>query len=263
MIKLIASDMDGTLLDDEKRLPPDFGEVFGALQSRGIPLVVASGRSYVSLEEYLREMPGAQACICDNGAYVLEGGKLADVREIPRENLLKLLKASGDIDGIDLVLSGIHGTYYKRSDSGYYKLVEQYYSNHVLVTDFESVDDVIFKVGLSDRSGPLCHSYPILYERVGELFDLGISGDHWIDITNRGVTKGAAVKRLQALFGVTPEETMTFGDNFNDIEMLGCARYSFAMENAAAEIQKHANYIAKSNREYGVIEAIRRYVLGE
>lgn len=261
MIKLIATDMDGSLLDDEKRLPPDFREVFEELRRRGIPLVIASGRSVVCLGDYLREMPGAPACICDNGAYVLEDGALADVREIPRENLHKLLRACETIPGIDLILSGIRGTYYQRGPSGYYKMVESYYSNHVLAEDFYQLDDVIFKVGLSDQAGPLTHSCPRLREAVGDLFALGVSGRHWIDITNRGVTKGSALNRLQKRLGVTPEETMAFGDNFNDIELLEAAHYSFAMKNALPEIHCHANYIAKSNLEYGVTDAIRRYVL--
>lgn len=253
--------MDGTLLDDEKRLPPDFGEVFAALQKRNIPFVIASGRSIVCLDGYLREMPGAPACICDNGAYVLENGELAHVREIPRENLIQLLEACRPLENIDLTLSGIHGTYYQRGASGYYKDVETYYRNHVMVEDFTSVEDVIFKVGLSDRTGPLYNSYPVLSKAVGGLFDLGISGQHWIDITNKGVTKGSALEWLQKRTGVTPDETMVFGDNFNDIELLHGARYSFAMENARPEIREHAAYVAKTNREYGVTQAIRRYVL--
>lgn len=261
LIKLIVTDMDGSLLDNEKNLPPDFEDVFQRLQRMGIPFVVASGRSIVCLGDYLQKMPGAPACICDNGAYVLENGVLADVREIPRENLRKLLNACREIPDIDLILSGLGGTYYRRGVSEYYKVVESYYSNHVCVDDFNHIDDVIFKVGLSDRQGPLNNSYAPLREAVGDLFSLGISGLHWIDITNRDVTKGSALKRLQKRLGVTAEETMAFGDNFNDIELLQGARYSFAMQNARPEIHRHANYIAKNNWEYGVTDAIRRFVL--
>ena len=66
---------------------------------------------------------------------------------------------------------------------------------------------------------------------------------------------------IQQKFGITREETMVFGDYFNDVEMLKAAYHSYAMENAPSGVKKHANFIAKSNIENGVLEVIKEVVL--
>ena len=90
---------------------------------------------------------------------------------------------------------------------------------------------------------------------------MAVSGDHWMDIMNQGVNKGSALQKLQKKLGITPEETMAFGDYYNDVEMLQQAAYSFVMENANPDLRPFGRYLAKSNREYGVAQAIRQYAL--
>ena len=78
---------------------------------------------------------------------------------------------------------------------------------------------------------------------------------------NKNVNKGAALEKIQKDENISYEETMVFGDFYNDIEMLGKAKFSFVMENANEDMKQYGNYIAKSNRDYGVIKAIKEYVL--
>ena len=78
---------------------------------------------------------------------------------------------------------------------------------------------------------------------------------------NKKVNKGAALEKIQKDENISYEETMVFGDFYNDIEMLGKAKFSFVMENANEDMKQYGNYIAKSNRDYGVIKAIEEYVL--
>lgn len=260
MVRLIVTDMDGTLLDEKHKLPADFDSVYQELQRRRIAFVMASGRSFVSLQEYYDKMPGAPACICDNGAYLIEGGKIADIHQIAYSNLHKLLQAASGIQGIHLVLCGVHGTYYLDDGSDFSHIIKQFYSNHRAAPDFSQVRDVIFKVGLSDITDPAEHSLPLLEAALGGSLSMRISGDTWVDITEKDVTKGAALRRLQERMGITPEETMAFGDNFNDIELLACAHYSFVMENAAPTMRQYARFLARSNRAHGVTAAIRQFI---
>lgn len=263
MIKLIVSDMDGSLLDGEHRLPPDFPEVFSKLQKRGIPFVVASGRSFVSLKSYLSQMPGAPGCICNNGAYVMEHGKVSAVHPLSKDCIQRLLAACKEMPHLQVVLCGVHGTYLRDDGSEFAKAMCSFYDNYQTTDSLESVEDEIFTLGVNDIKGPSTHALPFLTERMGDAVSIRISGPTWMDITNRGVTKGAALAELQQRLGVTPEETMTFGDNYNDIEMLTNARYSFVMENAVHDMRQYGNYLAKSNLEHGVTDAIQRYVLSE
>ena len=66
---------------------------------------------------------------------------------------------------------------------------------------------------------------------------------------------------MQNILGITKDETMAFGDFNNDIEMLKCAKYSFAMQNATEQVKEYANYIADTNNNYGVVKAIKQFVL--
>jgi len=90
---------------------------------------------------------------------------------------------------------------------------------------------------------------------------LQISGPEWMDVMNPGINKGGALKDLQERLNVSFEETMAFGDFFNDIGLLENAGCSFVMANSHPDMLPKGRYVAKSNVEYGVTDAIRRYVL--
>ncbi len=83
------------------------------------------------------------------------------------------------------------------------------------------------------------------------------SGEMWLDSMAPGVHKGKAVQTLQESLGILPEETMAFGDQLNDIEMLGRAYYSFAVANARDEVKKAARFQADSNVKDGVLKILK------
>jgi len=88
-----------------------------------------------------------------------------------------------------------------------------------------------------------------------------VSGKHWVDINNKGVNKGIALEEIQKSLNISYEETMAFGDFYNDISMLEKAYYSFVMENANEDMKQYGNFIAESNVNNGVLKAIEKYVL--
>ena len=90
-----------------------------------------------------------------------------------------------------------------------------------------------------------------------ESLNLVTSGEGCMDTGIYGVNKGTAVAALQELWGITPEETMVFGDQYNDVDMFDKAHYSFAMAGAVEGVKKKARFIAGSNNEGGVVKAIR------
>ena len=111
MIKLIASDMDGTLLNDRKELPGDFFEVFDELERRGIKFTVASGRSFDAVahlfpEEYRTRLD----FICDNGANVIHEGKQVSVTPLDRQTFEQLIRACEDIGGLRVLVCAGRGT---------------------------------------------------------------------------------------------------------------------------------------------------------
>lgn len=263
MIKLIASDMDGTLLDEKRRLPQDFFEVINKLHERDIYFAIASGRSYIALEQFFREYHDKLDFICDNGAYVVHKGELISVNTLTPDMVKRFICAASEIPDLKLILCGKNGTYHKFHDSKFQNEIEKYYPNHKTVESLDGIDDTIFKIAICDTHGPQNNSYPILQKALGDELNIQISGSIWADVMNRGVSKGDALADIQRKLGISKAETMAFGDYYNDVSMLQNAEYSFVMANANEDMKKYGNYIAASNYENGVMKAVREYALGE
>ena len=111
--------------------------------------------------------------------------------------------------------------------------------------------DEFFKVAVYHFEGSESHVYPHL-RGLEEHLQVKVSGKHWIDISDPSANKGNALKKLQHLFGISPEETMVFGDFNNDLEMLSEGYFSYAMANAHPNVKKIARFSTSSNDERGV-----------
>ena len=85
-----------------------------------------------------------------------------------------------------------------------------------------------------------------------------LSAESWVDVINANVNKGNAIKVIQDIYGISPEECVAFGDYMNDYEMLRNCGESYAMENAHDEIKKVAKYIAPSNDDEGVMQVLKK-----
>ncbi len=264
MIKLIASDLDGTLLDDKKRLPKDFFEVLDELNERGIHFAVSSGRTFGAVghlfpEGYREKMD----FICDNGACLLLGGKLKKVYALERGVFEALIAACEEIGDMRILVCAESGTYHLSYDSEFDAEVAKFYKNHIITTDLRSIDETIYKIAVCDRRGTMEHGKPALDGIFGDKLNVQASGEVWMDVMASGINKGAALTGLRETLGIAREETMAFGDYFNDVEMLNAAGWSFCMENGHEDVKKLCRYVAESNNNSGVTKAIRKYALGE
>lgn len=262
MIKLIASDMDGTLLNDEKQLPPDFFEVMDKLNERGIVFAVASGRTYSALEHLFPEPYRDRiAYICDNGACTVLDGKPVNVTPLDGDTYRELLEACGRIGDLRVVVCAENGVYHINSGDKFYSEVGRFYKKHSAVEDLSAVSETIYKVAVCDETGAMTHGKPALDGIFGTRLNVQVSGTVWMDVMASGISKGKALKALQERLGVTRGETMVFGDYFNDVEMLALAEESFCMENGHEDVKKMCRHIAPDNNHGGVTECIRRFVL--
>lgn len=261
MIKLIASDMDGTLLDPDGKLPTNFHETLTELNNRDVQFIVASGRPYKTLRENFKPISDNLYFICDNGSYVVEKGNIINVSIIDKTLVNKVITLSEGFKDINVILCGLNGTYHTRLNDGVSIEVKKYYLDLIEVNDLLAVDDDIFKITIYDKKVSAKNSYKFLEPEIKTDLAVVVSGEHWLDINNPEISKGAALEVIQKRDNITSCETMVFGDNFNDVSMLKKAHYSFVMENATEKMKDYGNYIAKSNSENGVIHAINKYVL--
>lgn len=129
-------------------------------------------------------------------------------------------------------------------------IVKGSYAQTSMVSNFNEIIDDFVKITVHD---PLlrCKETKEKLSMFNEQAYIVASEDAWIDIAD--VHKGTTVEHLQRLLDVTPDETMVFGDGYNDIELMACATYSFAMRNAVQETKDAANFITRSNEEDAVM----------
>jgi hypothetical protein len=147
--------------------------------------------------------------------------------------------------------------YYNKSvQEQFREEIGNFYVDFTCVDDVLNVDDGIFKVAICDLKNPLKNSYPTLSQKFGEELSVVVSGERWEDIMNKGIDKGSALKTIQEELGISIEETMAFGDFYNDIPLLDRAYYSYVMANANEDMKPHGRYLADKNSEDGVIKAI-------
>lgn len=266
MIRLIATDLDGTLLNDQKQLPPDFGQVLEALRERGIRFVAASGRSRQALRYVFGDRLDEMTLICDNGAFWVEEGQNTFRSDLDPKDVAAVDAAALKLGPrVRAILCGTKHTYIRDfSDSA--ELTARLalsYRDYETYTDPAAIDDAIFKIAVCDMAGAGQHAYPALREQFENRLRVVWSGPVFLDIMNPGVDKGSALKAMQKKWNIAREETMAFGDFYNDVELLNAAYYSFLVANAEADMAPHGRYRAASNNACGVTRAIRRYVLEE
>ncbi|MDD7794025.1 HAD family hydrolase [Clostridium sp. 'White wine YQ'] len=264
MIKLIASDMDGTLLNSKGQLPKDFFKIAKKVLNKGVVFVAASGRPYHTLRNNFHEIKDDILFLAENGAYVMYKGKELYSSTMSKERVHKIIEEARKVPETNIVLCGKKRAYIENSDDEVFmEEFNKYYHEYEKVDDLLLVEDDIIKVSIHDKLGSAENSNNIITPVWGEEFQITVSGQVWLDIGKKGINKGKSLRTIQRLLGVQKEETMVFGDYYNDVEMLGEAYYSYAMKNAPEDVKSYSRFIAKTNDEEGVIQVIREKVLKE
>ena len=259
MIRLIAADMDGTLLDSNRNLPAGLFFAIRVLQAQGVRFVVASGRQYYNLVHLFDGIRNEILFLSENGAVIFQRDKAIFTDTIPHDALKEPLAYIAQMPGLYPVLCGVASSYISVCDMDALSHSKLYYNRLEVVPDLLAAaqHDNICKIAVYDTQDAEGRGYPLL-RRFSD-FQVSLSGNAWVDMMRRGVNKGSAIRYLQQQFGISYDETMVFGDYLNDLEMMDTAWYSFAMANAHPELKKVAHFMAKSNDENGVLEAIGQY----
>lgn len=258
MIKLVVSDIDGTLLEDGgNQLNPELFEVILKLRQKGMQFAAASGRQWASIEAVFEPVKEKIFYLSDNGAYVGMCGRQLFVNPIDRELVHEMIR---DIrsEGLIAMLSGPDVVYMDQNDDAFYRwMVEGYKFQVRRVPDLLKVEDQFIKLSAYKKS-QVEPATKELRKKYGHRLKMTISGDMWLDCMADGVNKGEAVKLLQESLGISPKETIAFGDQLNDVEMLNQAYYSFAIGNARPEVKAAARFQADTNVRDGVLKVLKR-----
>ena len=260
MIKLVACDMDGTLLDSQKRLPADFPQVMTALKERGVCFAVASGRQYAALrrdfEAYLEDM----MFICENGALVMQRDERLLIDPVDPRELYRIVTAAKDLRGVYPVVCRAGVALIEKSASDeFIRNTRMYYPSVEVVADLTALGRLpdVCKVAFYDEGDAQTHELPVLRAKLEGPLSIILSGEHWVDVMKPGVDKGCAMRGIQQKLGISAAECMAFGDYLNDCELLQAVGESYAMENAHPALKALARHIAPSNDENGVMRVVR------
>lgn len=261
-LRLVVTDMDGTLLTPDGRVPDELWPLLERLHERGIVLAPASGRQHATLERAF-DRPGVLedlVIIAENGALVTRGGEEVSSDALAHDVVADVVRAVRGLAAsrdVGAVVAGKRSAYVERADRAFIDRVSAYYARLEVVDDLLAVDDQVLKIAIYDEVDSEGGTLPAL-ERFRATHQVVVSSRHWIDVMNRGVDKGVAVRRLQESLGVTPDQTVAFGDYLNDVQMLEAATWSFAMADAHPDVAERARFTAPSSAEKGVITVLER-----
>lgn len=257
-VRLVAVDMDGSLLDDTKRVDPSFWPLLDALVARGVTVCPASGRQYATLRRQLGR--DDLVYVAENGALVVRDGEPLAVDGLAATTARDVVRAvrshaAGGAD-VGVVLCGRASAYVERTDAAFLAQCEPYYALLEQVPDLTAVEDTVLKVAVYDF-GPAETGVAPALATFTDAARVLVSGQHWVDVMSPTADKGHALRDVQAALGVTPAQTVAFGDYLNDLGMLDAAQWSFAMDNAHPDVRAHARYVAPSNADNGVVRTLR------
>ena len=231
-IKLIACDLDGTLLHPgERELRSEAFELIDELHRRGIVFMPASGRQYASLRYLFAPVADELAYVCENGTLVMSEGRAVVKRSMERGLAMVIANAVVAYPHADVTLS-CEGHLYAMSGNDAFvdHLRHEVHCDVAVVDRPEDIDEDVIKIGFQTPKV----DYPAAREYFESLFsdrvDVMTSGAAWTDLIGFGSGKGSALADYGRALGISPDEMMAFGDNENDRDMLNVVGHPYLME---------------------------------
>ncbi|CAM3068373.1 Cof-type HAD-IIB family hydrolase [Lactiplantibacillus plajomi] len=257
MLKLIATDMDGTFLKDDMTYnEAQFALLYQQLQLRGIRFVIASGNQYAQLKSFFKDYPD-MLYLAENGAYCRDANQVYVQQTFTPASVHAILQQLRAIADLQLIVCGVKGAYALTSmPAEHVATMRHYYHQLTLVPDFATVDDAILKFSIScppAKTTAIVNSLRTALTGLGEPTSSG-HGD--IDIIQPGMNKAAGLKALGQQLGIDLTEMAAFGDGGNDLEMLREVGQGIAMANATPAVRAVADQITTSNQQQGVLTAM-------
>ena len=267
-IKLIMSDIDGTILDKNHQLDSYLIELMPLLKQRDIPFVLASARSPLGIAPISKEL-GVTECpiACYNGALISSGDKILSQHTINKKELLLLH------DFLKKEFPTVSINVYSGKD-WLVNTIDEWVEIEATITgespkvtslaDFiKDEKTLVHKLLLIDNTDTIQKLQKTLSSIDFPQTNFYLSKDNYLEVTHNQVSKKQALLELAKYYQLSLSEIMTIGDNYNDIPMIETAGLGVAMGNAPTDVKTCANTVTDSNDQNGVSKAIKLYVLSE
>ena len=264
MIKLIATDVDGTLVKDgTMQIDPEYMTVIKELVQKGIIFAVCSGRQFISERKLFAPIKDQLLYITDGGTVVRTPQEILMVHTMPRDVWSGMCRmVQEQMPHCDCFVATPDYCLAEDAGSRMFHWLRDSYGYDIReaerLADIPEQDIIKFTVYHKSACEEMCA--PLFTPAWKDKAQLAAAGTEWMDCNPLGANKGTAIEFVQKHFGISPEETCTFGDNLNDIEMLQNSGRSYAVANARAEVIAAAKDTCAPYWENGVLQILKTFI---
>lgn len=257
MIKLIATDLDGTLLPPTKIIPPQTFTLIEELYKRGTVFAPASGRQLPNLQKLFLPVLDKVAIIAENGGLVWYGGEVIFSDPTPAADVRRALSVIRGIEGLYPVISCADCAFYEDENEKFTTVLHASYSSARRVDNLDGIanGNTALKISVWDELPAVEHGGKLLPPLLGGLRVI-VSGRDWLDVSAPQANKGRALSALMKRLGVARDECAAFGDHMNDYEMLTVCGKPYVTANAYPPLKKLIGEEIPSNGNMGVIKKL-------
>ncbi|MBO0476382.1 sugar-phosphatase [Vagococcus sp. DIV0080] len=267
-IKLVTIDIDGTLLNSERKVTNEVKEAIRKCTEQGVNIVIATGRPTIGVMDLIKELNLDNEhgfMITYNGALIQNAGteKVLIEHGLSHDDYLDIELLARKLN-IHLHVQDYNNMYTANKDISEYTIHESFLTGMPLtyrpVSDM-TADTKIIKSMMIDHQEKLDAAIKEIPESFTERFAMVKSMPFYLEVLNKQATKGIAVAELANFLNISLDEVMAIGDNENDLSMIEVAGTGVAMGNAVPSVKEIADKITKSNDEHGVAYALEQWVL--
>ena len=272
MYKLVAIDLDGTLVTDEKELTKRTIEVIKEATKKGVKIMISSGRSFYRLEKFIDALDlrkENQYTICFNGGMIVENTtkEMVYSKNLDAEEVKELIQL-GKTLGLPIMIYTKDSHCVEKVPEVVQKNAKNIKGMNLKIVNFDDMDfsekqNYIYKVCFIDEPETIIEKRKQISKEMIEKYEITSSVPEYIEIVKKGIKKSEAIKVVMKKYDIKQSEVMAIGDGENDVEMLKFAGLGIAMENAMDDVKEFANDITTSNNHDGVANAIEKYILKE
>lgn len=251
-VKLIASDMDGTLLDENGQVPPETFDLILALRERGVRFVASSGRRYDRLCDFFSPVKDRMDFVASNGAQVFADGVQIDREVYSHLAIRRLAKTVAMFPNMHLALFDRTKSYLLDDEDKFVREVDKDLPNVERIYELPSPQVSIIKASIFCDDGNVMDNAYVLQRELGGLFTFAPSGSSYIDAMQPGISKASGIAQVMEYHGIDASEVMAFGDAMNDYEIIRFVGTGCAMANGRPALRAVADRVIGSNVEHAV-----------
>lgn len=253
MIKLIATDMDGTFLRANKSYDRKlFAKALALMEKKSVKFVVASGNQFKNLKSRFPGVSDQIYYIAENGGLIAHGHQILQENTLSKKQVVEAKHLSAEHPKTLTIWAGKHAAYVRKRDGqAFYDEMARFFNDLKMVDDFPLDQDRFFKMTFVIHEGGVSQ---IARQMKQEFPDLGfVCGSAVsIDVARPGLNKAVGLQYFHDYFGIKPSEMVAFGDSGNDIAMLQYAGQSFVTATAMPEAKQAADEVLASSEESAV-----------